>query len=319
MHWPSIILYVISSIFIIMANKIILTIFVFPSVMFIMWAQSIFTIIVFSLSKRPVFNNNNLKTLLLTCVLNVANVFFGLSGSGLLNVAMFAALRRVNIATTMFAQSYFFSKPLVRNVVISVVIMLFGSIIAASNDLTFNIRGYSFVMVNNLLTTGAQISQKAALKDNWSKETIIFCTSLLTIVVSSFYIMNNVDLLYKFPFWPQPAFLLCLMGSITLGFIINWSCSWIIERNDALTLSVTGSSRSVILGLAVCLGLFDRSYIFTWPNFIGLQISGIGSLIYIHYSLKDDSMSKDVRQEVQIEHLEADVKEKAIICEEGNR
>ena len=138
MHWPSIILYVISSIIIIISNKMVLTSFTFPSVMFLMWVQSLFTIIVFLLKKRPVFSSKNIKIMLLTCILNVSNVFFGLSGSGLLNVAMFSALRRFSIALTMFAQSYFFSKPLRRNVVFSVMVMIFGSIFAALDDLTFN-------------------------------------------------------------------------------------------------------------------------------------------------------------------------------------
>ena len=317
MHWPSILLYVFSSIFIIISNKMILTSFAFPSVLFLMWAQSLFTIGVFSVKKRPSFSSKNISILLLTCVLNVSNVFFGLSGSGLLNVAMFSALRRFSIATTMFAESYFFHKSLKRSIMFSVLIMLLGSIFAALDDLTFDARGYIFVMINNILTTSAQISQKAALEDNWSKETIMFCTSLLTILVSSFYMTQTYDALVQFPLWSQPTFLMCLAGSVVLGFVINWSCAWIIERNNALTLSVTGSTRSVLVGLAVCFGLFDPTYIFTWPNFMGLQLSGIGSLIYIYYSRKEDSMSKDVKQLTQIVHFDAESKEMAIRCEEG--
>ena len=317
MHWPSILLYVLSSIFIIISNKMILTLFAFPSVLFLMWAQSLFTIVVLSLQKRLGSCSKNINILLLTCVLNVSNVFFGLSGSGLLNVAMFSALRRFSIATTMFAESYFFSKSLKRSIILSVLVMLAGSIFAALNDLTFDVRGYTYVMINNLLTTGAQISQKAALEDNWSKETIMFCTSLLTILVSSFYMTQTYDSLVQFPLWSRPTFLMCLAGSVMLGFVINWSCAWIIERNDALTLSVTGSTRSVIVGLAVCFGLFDTSYIFTWSNFVGLQLSGVGSLIYVYYSRKEDSMSKDVKQWIQTEHLDAESNEIAIKCEEG--
>ena len=174
-------------------------------------------------------------------------------------------------------------------------------------------------MLNNILTTSAQISQKAALEKGWTKETIMFCTSLMTILVSTFCILHSYKAVVDYPFWSEPAFLMCFSASITLGFVINWSCAWIIERNDALTLSVTGSTRSVIVGLMVCFGVFDTSYIFTWPNFTGLQISGIGSLIYIYYSQKDDSISKDVKHSTQIEHLEADCNEKAISCEEGRR
>ena len=76
--------------------------------------------------------------------------------------------------------------------------------------------------------------------------------------------------------------------SMCLGFVINWSASWTIEMNDPLTLAVAGSTKSAVMGLVVCAGLFDPSYIFTLVNFIGLQISAVASLCYV-YSVHNKS------------------------------
>ena len=41
--------------------------------------------------------------------------------------------------------------------------------------------------------------------------------------------------------------------------------------------------------------------------------------IYLYYSLKEDSISNDVKHSTQTEHLDAESNENAIVCEEGKR
>lgn len=280
-------MYMGSSFFIVIFNKIVLTVFAFTSVPFIMIMQSLFTVAVFLLKCTPIqcaSEDRSKKDLALVCLLNIGNIFFGLSSAAALNIAMFTALRRVSIFMTMMAQYYVFGEPIDKWVYWSVLIMIIGSMIAAANDLTFSLRGYTFVMVNNVLTTAAQIQTKKTLESSWSKPSILFWSAICSACVSLVSVIHWDP--NSFNAWDNWAFQFAFFCSIVLGFAINYSYTWTIEQNDALTLAVAGSTKSAIMGLMVVMGLFDRTYIFSWWNCIGLQISTFGSFMYVWFKNK---------------------------------
>lgn len=267
-----------SSFFIVIFNKIVLTIFAFHSVPFIIFCQSIFTIIVFLLKcyriKYPT------QTLWKVCFLNVSNVFFGISASGALNVAMFSALRRISIFMTLVGQWAFLGQRPSKGVVFSVFMMILGAIIASTDDLSFNLLGYLYVMANNLFTASSQIETKRAMEQEWTKTDILFWSACLSALVFGLQLLHFDT--KSFDAWDNGGFRIAFFFSMCLGFVINWSVSWTIEMNDALTLAVAGSTKSAIMGLIVCAGLFDTTYVFSWVNFAGLQISAIASLCYVY-------------------------------------
>jgi len=283
MHWPSIVLYMSSSFMIVIFNKIILTQFHFPSVPFLMFWQSVVSSIFFYYKLEQRAN----RKLILVCLLNVANIFFGLNAAGTLNIAMFTALRRISIMMTLVAQWWFLKKKSTRPIVATVAVMVFGSFVAASDDLTFDLVGYGFAMMNNLLTAGSQIASKYALDDGWKKETILFYSSVASMIISASMSLNFHPA--EFRDWTTPAFQIAFVSSIILGILLNYGASWVIEKNDALTLAVAGSTKSAVMGLLVCFGLFDPTYQFTWINFIGLQLSASASFFYVYYAKANKS------------------------------
>ena len=278
MHWPSILLYMTSSFMIVIFNKIILTQYHFPSVPFLMLCQSIVSSVFFWTKLKQKAN----RELILVCLLNVGNVFFGLNAAGSLNIAMFTALRRISVMMTLIAQWWFLSKKSSKSIIATVGVMVFGSFVAATDDLTFDLLGYIYVMTNNLLTAAAQIASKYAFDKGWEKETVLFYSSCASVILSG---MKCFDFdLTTFQDWDQLGFQITFVFSIALGIMLNFGASWVIEKNDALTLAVSGSTKSAVMGLLVCFGLFDPTYVFTWVNFIGLQISTIGSFVYVYYT-----------------------------------
>ena len=87
----------------------------------------------------------------------------------------------------------------------------------------------------------------------------------------------------QFKDWATPAFRVAFASSIVLGILLNYGASWVIEKNDALTLAVAGSAKSAVMGLLVCFGLFDPTYQFAWVNFTGLQLSAAASFFYVYF------------------------------------
>lgn len=278
MHWPSIVLYMSSSFMIVIFNKILLTQFMFPSVPFLMFWQSVVAAFFFRFRLKQQAS----RKMILVCLLNVANIFFGLNAAGTLNIAMFTALRRVSIMMTLVAQWWFLQQKTSRPVVVSVAAMVLGSFIAALDDLAFDTRGYIFVTVNNLLTAASQIAAKHAMDNGVEKESILFYTSLTSIVISC---ISSLDFHPShFGMWSTTAFQVCFVASIVLGILLNYGASWVIEENDALTLAVAGSTKSAVMGLIVCAGLFDPTYKFSVVNFLGLQMSAAASFCYVYYA-----------------------------------
>jgi len=277
MHWPSILSYMFSSFFIVIFNKIVLTIFAFDSIAFIIFCQSIFTIVI--LLFRCYKIKWPKKTLWKVCVLNVSNVFFGISASGALNVAMFSALRRVSIFMTLIGQWILLGNRPNNGVIFSVFMMILGAIIASADDLSFNPVGYVYVMANNALTASSQIETKRAIDQEWTKTDILFWSACLSALIFGLQLIHFDP--KTFEAWDNGGFRVAFFFSMCLGFVIKWSIAWTIEKNDALTLAVAGSTKSAIMGLVVCAGLFDPTYVFSWLNFTGLQISAIASLCYV--------------------------------------
>ena len=279
MHWPSILTYMTSSFLIVIVNKMVLTIFEFKSVPFLMFCQSLFTIIVLLFRCSNIQRPN--AEILKICFLNSANVFFGISAAGAINIAMFSALRRISIAMTLFGQWFLFNETPSRSVVLSVAMMIVGAIVAVGDDLSFNMFGYACIMMNNLFTAGAQIETKCAMMKDWTKISILFWSAITSLCVFGLQLLHfNPSSFHE---WDNVGFRISFICSVCLGVIINWGASWTIEKNDALTLAVAGSAKSAIMGLVVCLGLLDPTYVFTWINFVGLQISTVASIGYVYY------------------------------------
>jgi len=182
---------------------------------------------------------------------------------------------------TLMGQWYYLNKKPTKGVIFSIVVMILGAVIAVGDDLSFDALGYGMVTINNILTAYSQLEMKRAIDLGWSKIDILFWSAIISFFVFGLQLFHfDVS---SFSAWDNGAFRTAFMCSVTLGFIINWAISWTIEKNDALTLAVAGSTKSAIMGLVVCLGLFDKTYIFTWTNFTGLQISAMGSLIYVYF------------------------------------
>jgi len=279
MHWPSIILYMSSSFLIVMSNKMLLSLFEFSSVPCIMLFQSLLSVLAWLLKYKLIQKPS--VGILIICLLNTANVFFGITSSGIINVAMFSALRRISIFMTMVAQYSCFQQTVTRPVFCSVLLMIGGSLVAAIGDLTFNAFGYVYIMLNNVFTVAVQIQTKKILAtDGSNKTTMLFWSALFNTVVCGAIVMHDLPVFHD---WSITSFQVIFVCSIVLGFFMNFGAAWTIEKNDALTLAVAGSTNSAIMGIVVCVGLFDATYTFSWVNFIGLQISTIASFAYVFY------------------------------------
>jgi solute carrier family 35 protein len=73
------------------------------------------------------------------------NVLSGLGGTQSLNLPMFTVLRRFSIAMTMLGEYYILHKKPSSEISLSVLAMVLGALVAAVNDLSFDLVGYVMV------------------------------------------------------------------------------------------------------------------------------------------------------------------------------
>ena len=94
-------------------------------------------------------------------------MLFGLGGTQELSLPMMTVLRRFSILMTMIGEYFVLKKVANLPIQLSVYLMIFGALVAATNDLAFNLKGYVFVLLNDFCTAanGVVTKQKLHARD----------------------------------------------------------------------------------------------------------------------------------------------------------
>jgi len=168
------------------------------------------------------------------------------------------------------------------SVQLSVFLMIFGAAIAALQDLGFNLRGYTFVLLNDLLTAGNNIvtKQKLDARSEMNKYGLLYYCSLFMLPVLLVIVWQTGDLrrIAEYPDWLHPHFLPQYALSCVMGFVLMYSIMICTQFNSALTTTIIGCLKNI---LVTYLGMFiGGDYVYSLENFVGINISVAGSLLY---------------------------------------
>lgn len=299
-----------SSLMIIFANKIVLTTYKFSSFQALALGQLFFTLFFlftaksFKLVKIKDFTHKTARSLLPFAMIFFGNLVFGLGGTKSLNLPMFTVLRRFSVLMTMFGEIYILRVKKSFSIRISIYVMIFGAIIAAFNDLTFEIHGYIFIMFNNLFSAANGIYTKKKLSNTDLKENdLLLYYSTMTIIplLCLFAYTGESEKLLLFDGWSTPGFWLFFLLSSIMGFTLNYSMMLCTRFNSPLTTTVIGCLKNILVTYA---GMFvGGDYIFTNYNFIGLTLSTLASLFYTYYAFTEKTrMTNNQIDETKKEH-----------------
>jgi hypothetical protein len=291
--------YAISSIGIQVALKMTLTSMAFPSSLFVALAQCIFTVfglfVLYLLGyvTFPAPSWSNMMAVQPLPLIQIFNVACGLIGTKLISIPMFTVLRRVSIPMTLLAEVYILTMPTTKSIVASVVLLMLGSVIAAFNDLSFNFVGYVSILISAVATTAYGTSSKMLLtgpkqRTKWDLLCYNSWFAIPILSVAIHYRGDGYSAVYNYDQWYNLKFLAMMTVSVTMGFVLNFAILWNTQTNGPLSTTVMGSAKNVLTTYLGILGL-GGDYIFTVTNFLGLNISMGGALLYSYVKFKAKS------------------------------
>jgi hypothetical protein len=94
---------------------------------------------------------------------------------------------------------------------------------------------------------------------------------------------STISGVLKFEGWNDPEFQLMFFVSSVMGCILNYSIFLCTTINSALTTAVIGALKNIAVTYVGMLVFSD--YNFSWVNFVGINISILGSLYYTHITM----------------------------------
>jgi len=294
--FASAIFYGVASLMITLANKIVLTSYKFSSFQTLALGQLVVTIIFIKLAKHfhlLKVSNFDYRTgwkVIPLAIFYFGNLLFGLGGTKSLNLPMFSVLRRFSILMTMYGEYYVLKKRNSIYVRFSVYMMVLGAIVAALNDLTFDVFGYAFIMFNNFFTAANGIYTKKKLDTSELGEyDLLYYNAVFTIFPLIFLIFfsGEVSKLYEYDEWSNMGFWFFFILSSIMGFILNYSWMLCTRFNSPLTTTVIGCLKNI---LVTYIGMFiGGDYVFSNLNFLGLTISSFASVFYSYLTFASKS------------------------------
>lgn len=276
-----------SSFAIVIVIKSVLTTYKFPSFQFLGLGQIVATLVILRTCKTggvitfPDFQWTVFRRIWPLPAIYLGNLMFGLSSTQSISLPMFTCLRRGAILLTLLGEEILLKLHSSNGVRLCVVMMIGGAILAAFDDLAFDLTAYVVVTLNNICSAGngVYIKQKLDAAD-LGKYGIMYYNALFVLLPALLiaWFTGDVSMALGYPNWNDGFFAVQFLLSSVMGCVLIYSTVLCTAINSPLTTTIVGSLKNVFV---TYIGLvFGGDYLFSFVNFMGLNVSVVGGILY---------------------------------------
>lgn len=221
------------------------------------------------------------------------------------NIPMYTTLRRTTVLFVLLFEYLMNRTVSALTIQLSIGIMICGAFVAGSRDLNFDAFAYLIVVIYNICTAmylvlinriSAQEKEKDKLANTsglagissgveregkLDKYDLMFynnliCIPLLIIIIACTGEWSVVT--SPTTNWNDVGFIICLLSSSLLAFVLNYTIFWNTAVNSALTQTVSGQAKDIVV-VIVGYAMFDDAHVDP-INILGVSIGFAGSLLY---------------------------------------
>jgi len=251
------------------------------------------------LADFPFWNFNLAKKVFPVSFWFMINIVVSMLGLKEINIPMFSTLRRLTVIPIMLSEYILLNKVSSWPKQQAVFILVLGTIIAGSTDLTFNAKGYFWIMIYCITTALFLVYQKKH-GQNLNAFGLLYYNNIISLpfIVFLVWIGDEFDGAIKYPnsTW---GFRFAFFLSTITAFLLNYSIFLCVKYNSPLTTSIVGHLKSIVVTLG-SLFLFD-DIIYSFWNIVGLIISLIASIIYTHLEFEERGKETRSKAEEKVE------------------
>ncbi|EGC30408.1 hypothetical protein DICPUDRAFT_41477, partial [Dictyostelium purpureum] len=274
-------------------NKKVVATYKFQASSFLLLNQMITTIVVLLILKflniiklNTSYDIKTVKSVIPLAFCYITNVLLGLDSLKELNIPMYSALKRLVAFVVLIMEYFILKKVSPPKVVASVIVMVFGAIIAGVTDLTFSALGYSLVLLSCFFQASYLVYAKKISNTNMSTYDMLYLNSLLSLPFTFILVVVNKELEYfsSYEYLNNRSFQIYYALSVFLGFFLNFCIFFCTAVNSPMTTSVVGSAKNII---TMVLGAIIFQDIIIHPlNILGLIVNILGGIWYSFLKLK---------------------------------
>eukprot|EP00948_MAST-09A_sp_MAST-9A-sp1_P002857 g2857.t1 len=215
------------------------------------------------------------------------------------------AVRRFAIWFTLLLEGYILARWPSYQVRASVWLMVFAGMLSGIFDANGTFLGIVVLMLNNLLTAAYGVLASKILDGNLKrdlgKEGVLCYSALISLCLMIPYeilftddFSRCADFLYDNDLGFGFYFFVFFSG--IGGMLLNYTQYLAIEATSATTQSVAGCAKNAVVAYLGVLGV-GGDYVFTWPNFLSLNLSIVATFWYTKAKL-DEKARKGLPQSV---------------------
>jgi len=189
-------------------------------------------------------------------LLFIAMLLSGTYSLKYLSVPLVTIFKNFTTMLITFGDFCLFQHPVSPGVIGSLCLMLFGSVVAAVNDLEFNTHGYLWMLVNCAMSAAYVLYMRLAMKGTKLSEfgNVYYNNSLSIPLLIPLLLYNGIENVADYPHWQDPGFIATAFFGGLSSVGISFASFWTVRTTSPTTYSVVGSLNKIpltILGVLV--------------------------------------------------------------------